>query len=235
MEKTAAFHGLITSRYRLAGPVLLAIAAMLLICLGPSAAQGAGGPGWSDPRLLPRQRQAKGRSAGGSERHGALSARRAQSGLERCRLLRIGEPGSAGRSGSGRDRWLKRRRSGAESADRRPLAQGRGARRDPAGHHQRRPDRDARDSQRGRRNPALLGAIGSVPLVEEVCGQTEELTGRSNALLGLLDTLDLANLLSIPDSAPPRSTSAPPHRSAPLQNGPRSFAARGPFAFSGHG
>jgi hypothetical protein len=51
-------------------------------------------------------------------------------------------------------------------------------------------------------NPELLGAIGSVPLVEEVCGQTEELTGRSDAILGLLDTLDLANLLSIPSALP---------------------------------
>jgi hypothetical protein len=51
-------------------------------------------------------------------------------------------------------------------------------------------------------NPELLGAIGSVPLVEEVCGQTEELTGRSNALLGLLDTLDLLNALSIPEALP---------------------------------
>jgi hypothetical protein len=51
-------------------------------------------------------------------------------------------------------------------------------------------------------NPELLGAIGSVPLVEEVCGQTEELTGRSNALLGLLDTLDVLNALSIPAALP---------------------------------
>ncbi len=51
-------------------------------------------------------------------------------------------------------------------------------------------------------NPELLGAIGSVPLLEDVCGQTEELTGRSDAILGLLDTLDLANLLSIPSALP---------------------------------
>lgn len=48
-------------------------------------------------------------------------------------------------------------------------------------------------------NPELLNAIGSVPLVEEVCSQTEELTGRSNALLGLLDTL---NVLSLPAALP---------------------------------
>lgn len=51
-------------------------------------------------------------------------------------------------------------------------------------------------------NPELLNAIGSVPLVEEVCAQTEELTGRSNALLGLLDTLDALNVLSLPTALP---------------------------------
>jgi hypothetical protein len=51
-------------------------------------------------------------------------------------------------------------------------------------------------------NPELQSAIGSVPLIEEVCGQTEELTGRSNALLGLLDTLDALNVLSLPGVLP---------------------------------
>lgn len=51
-------------------------------------------------------------------------------------------------------------------------------------------------------NSELQNAIGSVPLVEEVCAQTEELTGRSNALLGLLDTLDTLNLLSLPTVLP---------------------------------
>jgi hypothetical protein len=51
-------------------------------------------------------------------------------------------------------------------------------------------------------NPELLSAIGSVPLVEEVCSQTEELTGRSNSLLGLLDTLDALNVLSLPAVLP---------------------------------
>jgi hypothetical protein len=51
-------------------------------------------------------------------------------------------------------------------------------------------------------NPELLNAIGSVPLVEEVCSQTEELTGRSNALLGFLDTLDALNVLSLPTTLP---------------------------------
>jgi hypothetical protein len=51
-------------------------------------------------------------------------------------------------------------------------------------------------------NPELLNAIGSVPLVKEVCSQTEELTGRSNALLGLLDTLDALNVLSLPAVLP---------------------------------
>jgi len=51
-------------------------------------------------------------------------------------------------------------------------------------------------------NPELQNAIGSVPLVEEVCSQTEELTGRSNSLLGLLDTLDALNVLSLPTALP---------------------------------
>ena len=51
-------------------------------------------------------------------------------------------------------------------------------------------------------NPELQNAIGSVPLLEEVCGQTEELTGRSNSLLGLLDTLDALNVLSLPLALP---------------------------------
>lgn len=51
-------------------------------------------------------------------------------------------------------------------------------------------------------SPELQNAIGSVPLLEEVCGQTEELTGRSNSLLGLLDTLDALNVLSLPLALP---------------------------------
>jgi hypothetical protein len=51
-------------------------------------------------------------------------------------------------------------------------------------------------------NPELLNAIGSVPLVEEVCEQTEVLTGRSNALLGLLDTFDALDVLSLPAVLP---------------------------------
>jgi len=41
-----------------------------------------------------------------------------------------------------------------------------------------------------------------VPLVETVCEQTEALTGRSNALLTLLDTLDALNVLSLPAALP---------------------------------
>jgi hypothetical protein len=55
---------------------------------------------------------------------------------------------------------------------------------------------------RGITNGDLLKAIGSVPLLEEVCTQTEELTGRSNALLGLLDTLDALNVLFLPVALP---------------------------------
>lgn len=48
----------------------------------------------------------------------------------------------------------------------------------------------------------LLEAVDAAPLVEEVCAQTEALTGRSNALLGLLDTLDALNVLPLPATLP---------------------------------
>jgi len=48
----------------------------------------------------------------------------------------------------------------------------------------------------------LAEAVGSVALLDEVCSQTEELTGRSNALLGFLDTLDALNVLSLPVALP---------------------------------
>lgn len=48
----------------------------------------------------------------------------------------------------------------------------------------------------------LLDAVDAAPLVEEVCAQTEALTGRSNALLGLLDTLDALDVLTLPATLP---------------------------------
>lgn len=55
---------------------------------------------------------------------------------------------------------------------------------------------------KGVTNDDLTKAIAATPLVEDICGQVEELTGRSNALLGLLDTLDALNVLSLPLALP---------------------------------
>ncbi|HEX7278475.1 MAG TPA: hypothetical protein VF255_02520 [Solirubrobacterales bacterium] len=55
---------------------------------------------------------------------------------------------------------------------------------------------------KGVTNDDLVKAVAATPLVEDVCGQVEELTGRSNALLGLLDTLDALNVLSLPLALP---------------------------------
>jgi hypothetical protein len=52
----------------------------------------------------------------------------------------------------------------------------------------------------------LKDTIDALPLqeglLEEVCGQTEELTGRSNALLGFINSLDTLNLLNLPVDLP---------------------------------
>lgn len=48
----------------------------------------------------------------------------------------------------------------------------------------------------------LTETIGALPLLGDVCAQTEELTGRSNALLNFLNTLDTLNLLSLPLELP---------------------------------
>jgi hypothetical protein len=48
----------------------------------------------------------------------------------------------------------------------------------------------------------LLEAVKAVPLLGEVCTQTKELTDRSNLTLGLLNTLDALNVLSLPVALP---------------------------------
>ena len=48
----------------------------------------------------------------------------------------------------------------------------------------------------------LLEAVKAVPLLSDVCTQTKELTDRSNLVLGLLNTLDALNVLSLPVALP---------------------------------
>ncbi len=51
-------------------------------------------------------------------------------------------------------------------------------------------------------NEGLKDAVDAVPLLGEVCTQTKELTDRSNLMLGLLNTLDALNVLSLPMALP---------------------------------
>jgi len=201
MEKTAALHGFVTSRHRLVGPVLLATAALLLICLGPSAAQGAVG---QDGQIHACYR-VKGKPKG--------ALRVVQSARARCRRGERkaawsvagssgiasqggqGAQGQAGANGSVGDEAALKAQIGALTLKVEALE----------GILQGITNGDLTGmlaTLNGVTNPELLSAIGSVPLVEEVCGQTEELTGRSNALLGLLDTLDALSVLSIPAALP---------------------------------
>ena len=202
MEKTAAFHGFVASRYRLVGPVLLAMAAMLLICLGPTAAQGAVGQDGQihacyrvkgKPKGVLRVVQSAKTRCRRGERKAAWSAA-GSSGIASQGAK--GAQGQSGANGSAGDEAaalkaqvgaltlkieaLEGILKGITNGDLTGLLA----------------------TLNGVTNSQLLGAIGAVPLVEEVCGQTEELTGRSNALLGLLDTLDVADLLSIPAVLP---------------------------------
>lgn len=206
MEKTAALHGFVTSRYRPAGLMALAMGVVLAICLVAPAAQGAVGQDGQihacyrvkgKPkgalRVVPSaktrcrrgERKAAWSVAGSS---GIASQGAATQGTQ-------GAPGQAGTSGSGGDEAALKAQVGALSLKVEALE----------GILQGITNGDLTGmlaTLNGVTNPALLSAIGSVPLVEEVCGQTEELTGRSNALLGLLDTLDALNVLSIPAVLP---------------------------------
>ena len=58
-------------------------------------------------------------------------------------------------------------------------------------------------------NEGLKDALDAVPLLGEVCTQTKELTGRSNLTLGLLNTLDALNVLSLPVALPELSKVCP--------------------------
>jgi hypothetical protein len=201
MEKTAAFHGFATSRHRLVGPVLLAMGAMLLICLGPSPAQAAVGQDGQIHACYRVKGKPKGtlrvvRSAKARCRRGERKAAWSVAGSSGIASQGAqGVQGPAGGSGSSGDEAALKAQVGALSLKVEALE----------GILQGITNGDLTGmlaTLGNVTNPQLLSAIGAVPLVEEVCGQTEELTGRSNALLGLLDALDVANLLSIPSALP---------------------------------
>lgn len=202
MEKTAAFHGLVTSRYRLLGPALLALGAMLLLCLTASSAPGAVG---RDGKIHACYR-VKGKPKG--------ALRVVQSARTRCRrgerkaawsvagssgIVNQGSQGAQGPAGS----------SGSAGADEAALKAQIGALASRVetleGILQGITNGDLSGmlaTLDGVTNPQLLNAIGSVALTEEVCAQTEELTGQSNALLGFIDALDALNVLSLPAALP---------------------------------
>jgi hypothetical protein len=201
MEKTAAFHGFVTSRNRPAKLIALAIGAVLASCLVAPAAQSAVG---RDGQIHACYR-VKGKPKG--------ALRVVQGAKVRCRRGERkaawnvagssgvasqgaqGGQGQAGANGPSGDEAALKAQIGALSLKVEALE----------GILQGITNGDLTGmlaTLNGVTNPELLGAIGSVPLVEEVCEQTEELTGRSNALLGLLDTLDTLNVLSIPAVLP---------------------------------
>jgi hypothetical protein len=202
MGKNAAFHGFVNSRRMSAWLASLAATAMLFVCLGSSAA--AQRPVGKDGRIHACYR-VKGKPKG--------ALRVVPSARTRCRR------------GERKTSWSATLSSSPAGGSQ--GAQGQSGPASPAG-----PEDAALKAQvgaltlkvqalegvlqgitngdltgmlatlNGVTNPELLNAIGSVPLVEEVCAQTEELTGRSNALLGLLDTLDALNVLSLPAALP---------------------------------
>ena len=204
MGKTAAFQGPVTPRLRLVG-VLLAMGMVLLLCLGAPAAQGAAVG--RDGRIHACYR-VKGKPKGAlrvvrsARAHCRRGERKAtwsavpSSGASQGGQGGQGAQGQAGASGSAGDEAAAlKAQVGALSLKVQALE----------GVLQGITNGDLTGmlaTLNEVTNPQLLSAINAVPLVEEVCGQTEELTGRSNALLGLLDTLDVLNALSIPEGLP---------------------------------
>jgi hypothetical protein len=203
MGKNAAFRGFVNSRSRLIALVSLAAGALFLLCLAHPAA--ARGPVGKDGQIHACYR-VKGKPKGALRVVKSARAR-CRRGERKATWLVAAPPGAtsqgaqgaqgqggAGVSATGDEAALKAQ-IGALSLKVEALE----------GILQGITNGDLMGllaTLNGVTNPELLSAIGAVPLVEEVCGQTEELTGRSNALLGLLDTLDVANLLSIPSVLP---------------------------------
>lgn len=195
MEENAAFRGFVGSRPRLIALASLAMGALLLICLAGAAAARA--PVGLDGQIHACYRvkgKPKGalrvvRSAKAHCRRGERKAAWNVAGSPG--IASHGAQGDAGGSGSTGDEAALKAQIGALTLKVEALE----------GILQGITNGDLTGmlaTLDNVTNPQLLNAIGAVPLVEEVCVQTEELTGRSNALLGLLDTLDALDVLSIP-------------------------------------
>jgi hypothetical protein len=203
MGKNAAFRGFVDSRPRLVAVASLAAGALFLLCLaGPAAARGPVGKDGQIHACYRVKGKPKGalrvvRSARAHCRRGERKATwsvAASSGATSQGAQGAQGPASAGGSATGDEEALKAQ-IGALSLKVEALE----------GVLQGITNGDLTGmlaTLNGVTNPQLQSAIGSVPLVEEVCEQTEELTGRSNALLGLLDTFDALNVLSLPPVLP---------------------------------
>lgn len=201
MEKTAALQGLATSRYRSVA-VLIALGMVLLLWLSAPAAQGAvGGDGQihacyrvkGKPKgALRVVRSARAHCRRG-ERKATWSVAPSSGATSQGGQGAQGQAGASGSAGS--DEAALKAQVGALSLRVEALE----------GILQGITNGELTGvlaTLSGVTNPELANAINSVPLVEEMCGQTEELTGRSNALLGFLDTLDALNVLAMPAVLP---------------------------------
>jgi hypothetical protein len=200
MRKNAAFRGFARSRPRLIALASLATGALLLACLADTAA--ARGPMGRDGKIHACYR-VKGKPKGALRvvRSARAHCRR---GERKTSWSVAGSPGTAsqgaqgqaGASGSGgTDEAALKAQIGALALRVEALE----------GILQGITNGDLTGmlaTLNGVTNPELLNAIGSAALVEEVCAQTEELTGQSNALLGFIDTLDALNVLSLPGALP---------------------------------
>jgi hypothetical protein len=174
MEKTAALHGLVTSRPRLIALASLAAGALLLTCLADTAA--ARGPVGRDGKIHACYR-VKGKPKGALRvvRSARAHCRRG----ERKTSWRVA--GSLGTASQGAQGQVGANGSGGA-------------------------DEVALKAQIGAlalRVEELEGILqGYVALAEEVCEQTEGLTGQSNALLGFIDALDPLDVLDLPEALP---------------------------------
>jgi hypothetical protein len=203
MGRNAAFRGFVNSRPRLIALASLAAGALFLLCLAhPAAARGPVGKDGQIHACYRVKGKPKGalrvvKSARARCRRGERKATWSVGGSSGATSQGAqGAQGEAGASGSATgDEAALKAQVGALSLQVEALE----------GVLQGITNGDLTGmlaTLNGVTNPELLNAIGSVPLVEEVCAQTEELTGRSNALLGLLDALDALNVLSLPALLP---------------------------------
>jgi hypothetical protein len=197
MTKNAAFRGFARSRPHLVALASLAAGALLLACLADTAA--ARGPVGRDGKIHACYR-VKGKPKGALRVVRSARAR-CRRGERKTSWSVASSPGTASQGAQGQ--------AGVSGADEAALKAQIGALmlRVEAleGILQGITNGDLTGmlaTLNGVTNPELLNAIGSVALVEEVCEQTEELTGQSNALLGFIDALDALDMLSLPGALP---------------------------------